>query len=59
VQDHRGRGCDRRHGLASPYRSALGINAALEELRKGRGRQYDESVVDACIKVITKGEIKI
>ncbi|WP_374361827.1 HD domain-containing phosphohydrolase [Pseudoduganella danionis] len=42
-----------------PYRSALGINAALEELRKGRGRQYDESVVDACIKVITKGEIKI
>ena len=34
-----------------PYRPALGLDAALGEIRSGRGILYDPSVVDACIKV--------
>jgi len=32
-----------------PYRPALGLDAALEEIRGGRGRIYDVAAVDACI----------
>jgi putative nucleotidyltransferase with HDIG domain len=32
-----------------PYRPALGIGKALEEIRRGRGAQYDPEAVDACI----------
>ena len=32
-----------------PYRPALGINAAIEELKANRGTRYAEDVVDACI----------
>lgn len=32
-----------------PYRPALGMDAALTEIKGGRGRIYDEKVVDACI----------
>jgi HD-GYP domain-containing protein (c-di-GMP phosphodiesterase class II) len=31
-----------------PYRPALGINAALEELEKNKGILYDDAVADAC-----------
>ncbi len=31
-----------------PYRAALGVEAALDEIQKGRGRLYDGAVVDAC-----------
>lgn len=31
-----------------PYRAALGVAAALEELEKGRGTLYDPAAVDAC-----------
>jgi putative nucleotidyltransferase with HDIG domain len=34
-----------------PYRPALGIEKALEEIRKGRGFRYDTRVVDACVKL--------
>lgn len=34
-----------------PYRPALGIESALEEIVNGRGTLYDEGVVDSCIKV--------
>jgi putative nucleotidyltransferase with HDIG domain len=34
-----------------PYRTALGIDAALEEVDKGRGSLYDSGAVDACIHV--------
>jgi PAS domain S-box-containing protein/putative nucleotidyltransferase with HDIG domain len=34
-----------------PYRPALGIDAALEEIEKNRGNLYDEAVVDVCLKV--------
>ena len=32
-----------------PYRSELGIDAALAEIRQGRGTLYDPAVVDACV----------
>ncbi|MBN1771346.1 MAG: GAF domain-containing protein, partial [Deltaproteobacteria bacterium] len=35
-----------------PYRPALGIPAALEELQRQRGRQLDADVVDACRRVV-------
>jgi len=38
-----------------PYRPALGIEKALEEIRKGRGIRYDTRVVDACIKLFREG----
>jgi PAS domain S-box-containing protein len=34
-----------------PYRPALGIEAALVEIREGAGRLYDETVVAACERV--------
>jgi putative nucleotidyltransferase with HDIG domain len=35
-----------------PYRPSLGINKALEEINRGRGKLYDPKVVDACTKLI-------
>ncbi len=32
-----------------PYRPALGIDRALEEIEAGRGALFDENVVDACL----------
>jgi putative nucleotidyltransferase with HDIG domain len=34
-----------------PYRPALGIEKALEEIRKGRGFRYDARAVDACLRL--------
>jgi len=34
-----------------PYRPALAIDAALEEIEKNRGTPYDEAVVDACLRL--------
>lgn len=34
-----------------PYRAAVGIGPALEEIERGRGLQYDADVVDACVKL--------
>jgi len=34
-----------------PYRPALGIDAALEEISQNRGILYDSEVVDACLKL--------
>ncbi len=34
-----------------PYRPALGIGAALEEIAQKRGILYDREVVDACLKI--------
>ncbi len=38
-----------------PYRAALGIDKALEEIASKRGKYYDESAVDACLRVFEKG----
>ena len=37
-----------------PYRPALGVEKALEEIEAGRGRLYDEKVVDACVSVFNE-----
>ncbi len=37
-----------------PYRPALGMEKALEEISKNRGVIYDPEVVDACLKVLRK-----
>ena len=34
-----------------PYRPALGIEAALEEIEKYRGTFYDNAVADACLRL--------
>lgn len=41
-----------------PYRPALGINAAVEEIRRGRGTLYDPEVVDSCIRVLERSGFK-
>ncbi len=37
-----------------PYRPALGVDAAIEEIVKFKGITYDPVVVDACLKVYKK-----
>ena len=37
-----------------PYRPALGIDTALEEISKNRGSLYDPDAADACLKVFKK-----
>ncbi len=39
-----------------PYRPAMGLQAALGELRTNRGVLYDPDVVDTCIGVFSRGE---
>jgi HD-GYP domain-containing protein (c-di-GMP phosphodiesterase class II) len=34
-----------------PYRPALGIDAALEEIERGVGTLYDERAVTACLRL--------
>jgi PAS domain S-box-containing protein/putative nucleotidyltransferase with HDIG domain len=38
-----------------PYRAALGIDKALEEISKHKGKLYDEVVVDACLHLFNAG----
>ena len=38
-----------------PYRAALGIDAALEEITKNRGILYDPAVVDVCLRLFKRG----
>jgi len=35
-----------------PYRVVLGLDAAIAEIKQGRGRLYDPAVVDACVAVL-------
>lgn len=37
-----------------PYRDAVGIDKALEEIENGRGTKYDSEVVDACLTLFRK-----
>jgi putative nucleotidyltransferase with HDIG domain len=37
-----------------PYRSALGLDKALDEISQNKGKLYDPDVVDACLKLITE-----
>jgi len=38
-----------------PYRPALGIDAALEEISRNKGKFYDPDVVDACLEIFREG----
>ncbi len=37
-----------------PYRPAWGIEVALDEITKNKGRLYDPEVVDACVRLFTE-----
>lgn len=37
-----------------PYRPALGIEMAIEEIEKNKGILYDSEIVDACVNVLRK-----
>jgi PAS domain S-box-containing protein/putative nucleotidyltransferase with HDIG domain len=41
-----------------PYRPALGVPAALDEISQKRGILYDREVVDACLKVFSERNFK-
>jgi len=41
-----------------PYRPALGIDAALEEITKYKGVLYDRKVVDVCLKLFKEKGFK-
>ena len=41
-----------------PYRPAAGIQAALAEISRGRGKLYDPVVVDACLELFNSGKFK-
>jgi HD-GYP domain-containing protein (c-di-GMP phosphodiesterase class II) len=38
-----------------PYREGLGIGAALNEIKIGSGKKYDEAVVNACVELFESG----
>ncbi len=38
-----------------PYRRALGLDRALQEIQQGRGNLYDPKAVDACLELIREG----
>jgi PAS domain S-box-containing protein len=42
-----------------PYRAALGIEAALEEIEKNKGILYDATVADACLKLFREKNYKL
>jgi len=41
-----------------PYRAALGVNVALDEITKNRGVLYDPEVVDVCVKLFKEKDFK-
>ncbi len=41
-----------------PYRAALGLDKALEEISWNKGILYDPEVVDACLRLFTKKRFK-
>jgi HD-GYP domain-containing protein (c-di-GMP phosphodiesterase class II) len=42
-----------------PYRSALGIGAALEEIEKNRGTLYDNAIADAGLRLFREKNYKL
>jgi len=41
-----------------PYRPALGIEAALEEIERSRGTKFDPEIVDACLSLFREREFR-
>jgi HD-GYP domain-containing protein (c-di-GMP phosphodiesterase class II) len=42
-----------------PYRAGLGIERALEEIERNRGKLYDPEVVDACIRLFREQNFRL
>jgi len=42
-----------------PYRPAIGLEKALEEIRNNKGILYDNEVVNACLKIFSKANYNI
>jgi putative two-component system response regulator len=42
-----------------PYRQALSVEAMAQELRLGRGAQWDPRVVDAALSLLETGELRV
>ena len=42
-----------------PYRPALGLDKALEEIQKNKGILYDPDVVDICCRIMKEGQIPL
>ncbi|MEW6168292.1 MAG: HD domain-containing phosphohydrolase [Pseudomonadota bacterium] len=42
-----------------PYRAGLGVEAALDEIVKGRGVLYDADVVDACVRLFREAGYRL
>jgi HD-GYP domain-containing protein (c-di-GMP phosphodiesterase class II) len=42
-----------------PYRPAMGIEAALEEIKKNKGVLYDNTVADACLRLFREKGYKL
>ena len=40
-----------------PYRPALGLDEAMEEISRNKGILYDPEVVEACVKLFEKGAV--
>jgi HD-GYP domain-containing protein (c-di-GMP phosphodiesterase class II) len=41
-----------------PYRPALGLDKALEEITKNKAKLYDPEVVDVCLKLFKEKRFK-
>ena len=42
-----------------PYRPSLGLDAALREIKDNRGTLFDPDAVDACERVLTRGDFEL
>jgi len=42
-----------------PYRAAIGLDGALEEISRNSGILYDADVVDACIRLFREKGLKL
>ena len=42
-----------------PYRPALGVEAALDEVARHRGGLFDEDAVDACLRIFADGSFSL
>ncbi len=41
-----------------PYRPALGLEQALEEITRNRGKLYDPDAVDVCVRLLTEKDFR-
>ena len=41
-----------------PYRPSLGIDKALEEIIKNKGKLYDSKIVDSCCRILLEKKFK-